>query len=220
MSRSPPPGLVIFDCDGVLVDSEPLANRVLHRLLLARGVRISAEDTHRRFLGTSASSFTAAVVELDPTVVPDAFLDEFRFELLEVFSRELRAVDGVVELISSLAVPYCVASNSSLVRLTFSLERTGLFSSFEGRIFSAESVVHPKPAPDLFLYAAKRMGVPPEECLVIEDTSTGVKAALAAGMRVLGYTPTIGAEALIAAGASQVFGRMAECSSLIFGLPA
>ena len=216
-SRMLPPSLVIFDCDGVLVDSEPLANRVLHQLLFERGIRISLDATHHRFLGTSASSFAAALLELDPGVVIDSFLAQFRGELFEVFGRELRAVDGVLELVSSLQVPYCVASNSSCLRLTFSLKQTGLFPSFDGRMFSAEAVPRPKPAPDLFLHAARAMGVLPANCLVVEDTATGVRAARAAGMRVIGYTPTVGPETLLKAGASQVFSRMAECSSLIFG---
>ena len=209
-----PPSLIIFDCDGVLVDSEPLANRVLHRLLVARGIDVTPEATHRRFLGTSATSFTAALLDLDATVVPDEFLAAFRHELLDVFSRELRAVEGAAELVASLDVPYCVASNSSRVRLIFSLRQTGLFASFEGRIFSAEDVPNPKPAPDLFLHAAESMGVGPGDCLVIEDTSTGVRAARAAGMRVLGYTPTVGAQALLSAGAHRVFDRMDQCPPL------
>ena len=216
-----PPSLVIFDCDGVLVDSEPIANRVLHGLLVARGIDVTLGATHRRFLGTSASSFTAALLDLDATIAPDEFLAAFRHELLDVFSRELRAVEGAAELVASLDVPYCVASNSSRIRLVFSLKQTGLFASFAGRIFSAEDVPKPKPAPDLFLHAAETMGVAPGRCLVIEDSDPGIAAGNAAGMTVWGFVGGIhlaggdAARRLAASGAARVFAKMSDLKSAL-----
>jgi HAD superfamily hydrolase (TIGR01509 family) len=179
--------LVIFDCDGVLVDSEPIANRVLAEQLGAAGLRISVRDVMRQFIGRTRDGCLSLAAELLGRELPAGFGEAWDAALFEAFGRELRAVEGVVEVLRDLQVPCCVASNSSPERMDVSLRAAGLLPFFEGRMFSAAAVAAPKPAPDLFLHAAKSMNTEPGACVVIEDTPGGVKAAVAAGMKALGY---------------------------------
>lgn len=182
-----PVQLIIFDCDGVLVDSEPLAMRVLLGTLASEGVEIDPASGFRDFLGRSLGSVTAQLdAEHGLRLTPQA-LERMRVELYETFRRELRPSPWVAETLDALSVPYCVASSSQPERIRLSLEVAGLIDRFEPAIFSASMVARGKPDPDLFLHAAAAMGVTPENCLVIEDSPAGIAAAKSAGMRVFAY---------------------------------
>jgi len=176
--------LIIFDCDGVLIDSELISARSLISALEDRGVQVNLDYVAEHFLGRSYPVVLAQIrgefgVELD-----DTFEEEYRKRLLERFRSELRAMPGIRTLLSSLEIPYCVATSSSPLRVRASLEIVGLTDLMEDRVFTASEVARGKPAPDLFLHAAARMGVTPDRCLVIEDSRNGIRAARAAGMRV------------------------------------
>ena len=179
-------GLVIFDCDGVLVDSEPLAVRVEARLITELGWPVSEADVLERFVGRSDSYVRAEVERAVGRPLPD-FRQRYEEHLYELFRSELRPVDGISEALDSVKWPTCVASSGTHRKMHLTLGLTGLLPRFSDRLFSATEVEAGKPAPDLFLHAARRCGVNPEHCVVVEDSRSGVEAARAAGMRSLGY---------------------------------
>tara|TARA_R110002020_G_scaffold124705_14_gene281826 strand:+ start:1255 stop:1938 length:684 start_codon:yes stop_codon:yes gene_type:complete len=179
--------LIIFDCDGVLVDSEPLAMRVLVAAIAAQGITVTPQDAYRDFLGRSLASISASLHDNHGEKLGASALQSMRTDLYALYRQELRASPGLPDILGALDVPYCVASSSTPERIHLSLELTGLLPWFTPHIYSATMVENGKPAPDLFLHAAAAMGVPPEHCLVIEDSPAGVTAALSAGMRVFGY---------------------------------
>jgi HAD superfamily hydrolase (TIGR01509 family) len=185
---TPPAGLIIFDCDGVLVDSEPLALRVLLDGIAERGVAIEEAVAYERFLGRSLASVIETVERDFGVALETDALERMRDTLYALFREELRAVAGVAEAVGRLDIPVCVASSSQMERIRLSLEITGLGALFEGRVFSATMVANGKPAPDLFLLAASRMHVDPGRCIVIEDSPAGIEAAKRAGMRVFAFT--------------------------------
>ncbi len=211
----PLPKLVIFDCDGVLVDSERICHEVLHRMLSEIGVDLSLQETIDRFIGTSTPGFLQLVCELQGGQPPPTFLESFRGRTIAAFGQHLTAVPGIVDVLSSLTTPCCVASNGTHAKMAFSLRHTGLLARFSGRIFSAEDVTNPKPAPDLFVHAARCLSVDPRDCVVVEDTPTGVRAARAAGMRALGYAAMTPAQRLLDAGAHRVFESMDRLPALL-----
>lgn len=178
--------LVIFDCDGVLVDSEPLAVRVEARLITELGWPLTEADILDRFVGRSDAYVRAEVERAVGRPLPD-FQSRYEEQLYELFPSELRAVDGIVEALDSLKWPTCVASSGTHVKMRLTLGLTGLLPRFSDRLFSATEVGAGKPAPDLFLHAAQLCGVSPDRCVVVEDSRSGVEAARAAGMRSLGY---------------------------------
>lgn len=182
-----PPALVIFDCDGVLVDSEPLSIRVLIELLAKRGVTLDIEAGYAQFLGRSLATIRQALADEHGLVLDDAALDQHRRDLFATFEAELLPILGIAEALPRLAAPFCVASSSQPERIELSLRVTGLWPHFAGRAFSATMVARGKPAPDLFLHAAAVMGHPPSAAVVVEDSPVGVQAAKAAGMRVVGF---------------------------------
>jgi HAD superfamily hydrolase (TIGR01509 family) len=210
-----PPALVIFDCDGVLVDSEPIANRVFARMLAAQGLVLGEAQMDELFLGRTMDHCLALAAGRLGRPLPDDFEAEHDRLLFEALAAELALVPGVRQVLDALAAPFCVASNGSPDKLRFSLGRVGLLARFEGRIFSASEVAHGKPAPDLFLHAARRMGASPAACVVVEDSPAGVAAGVAAGMRVLGFAAGTPAARLREAGAHQVFARMDELPALL-----
>jgi HAD superfamily hydrolase (TIGR01509 family) len=179
--------LVIFDCDGVLVDSEPLAMRVLLETLAAVGYAIDESDAYDRFLGRSLASMQAVLRAELGFELSDDRLEQMRLRLFDLYHRELRPMPGIGEALDALTIPYCVASSSLSERLRISLKVTGLLPRFSPHLFSATMVTNGKPAPDLFLHAAAQMGVAPSGCLVIEDSGPGIEAARHAGMRVFGF---------------------------------
>ena len=180
-------GLVIFDCDGVLVDSEPLAMGVLLEGLAEVGYVMGEEEAYERFLGRSLANMQTVLRAEFGFELPPERLDRMRQRLFEVYRQELKPIDGVAAMLDRSPTPRCVASSSQMERLQLSLEVTGLLSRFAPHLFSATMVAQGKPAPDLFLYVAERMAVAPANCLVIEDSAAGIEAAQRADMRVFGF---------------------------------
>jgi HAD superfamily hydrolase (TIGR01509 family) len=180
--------LVIFDCDGVLVDSERLAVRVEAALLGELGWPLSQAEVIERFMGRSQAFMLQAIQERLGGDLPDGWQELLDRRYRAAFEAELTPVDGVVEALDRIAIPTCVASGGSHEMLRHTLGLTGLYERFQGRIFSAGEVAEGKPAPDLFLHAAARLGAEPAACAVVEDSRYGVQAARAAGMLAFGYT--------------------------------
>jgi HAD superfamily hydrolase (TIGR01509 family) len=179
--------LVIFDCDGVLVDSEPIAVRIDQEVLESVGLEMSQAEIIERFVGRSAGVMLAMVEAHLGHELSAEMQAEFQQLYIDAFEAELEPISGIEQALEGLPYLTCVASSSSRASIRRKLARTGLLDRFEGRIFSATEVAHGKPAPDLFLYAAERMGVPSAFCAVIEDSTYGVQAARAAGMRTYAY---------------------------------
>jgi HAD superfamily hydrolase (TIGR01509 family) len=202
---------VVFDCDGVLVDSEPISNRVLAVLLTEAGMPISPEGAVEAFMGRSWKNVLAWADERGG--LPEGFRRRYLDAMFAAFEAELRPVPGIAAALDAIALPNCVASSASLEKMRFTLGHTGLWERFEGRIFSATEVEHGKPAPDLFLHAAASMGWDPAGCAVVEDAPAGVEAGRRAGMTVFGYAGRTPAEQL--GGAHRVFGDMAELPGLL-----
>jgi HAD superfamily hydrolase (TIGR01509 family) len=205
--------LVIFDCDGVLVDSERLAVRTEAEILATLGWPLSEADIVDRFVGRSAQHMHAEIERQLGRRVD--WVAEFEARYREVFSRELVPVQGIVEAIDRIDLPTCVASSGSHDRMRFTLGLTGLLDRFDGRLFSADDVAHGKPAPDVFLHAAAAMGVTPARCAVVEDSVSGVTAGLAAGMRVLAFAGGVTAASSLALDGAVVFSDMAVLPELI-----
>ncbi|MCL6736441.1 HAD family hydrolase [Streptomyces neyagawaensis] len=209
--------LVIFDNDGVLVDSEPISNRHLAAYLTELGHPTSYEESIRDYMGSAMHRVHELIQERTGRRLPDDFDEVFHARVFAAFERELAPVDGVFDVLEKLVaegVPYCVASSGSHERIRVGHRTTGLDRWFgEGLVFSAQDVGRGKPAPDLFLYAAERMGVAPERCAVVEDSPLGVRAGLAAGMDVYGFTAMTPAEKLT--GVRGHFSDMAELLLLL-----
>jgi len=195
------PDLIIFDCDGVLVDSEPISNRILCRMLNEIGLAIDLEETVRVFVGRSMSSCVEIIEERLGRSVPADFIETYKARAYPAFREELRPIPGIEQVLAGLTTPVCVASSSSLEKIRLALGVTGLLPRFEGRMFSGKEVARGKPDPDLFLYAARQMGVSPGNCAVVEDTVVGVRAGVSAGMTVFGFEGTTTANELARAGA-------------------
>ncbi|MER5538355.1 HAD family hydrolase [Streptomyces mirabilis] len=209
--------LVIFDNDGVLVDSEPISNTILAAYLTELGHPTSYEESIRDYMGSAMHRIHELVQERSGRRLPEDFDDVFHGRVFAAFERELQPVPGAVQLLEKLAadaVPYCVASSGSHERIRVGHRKTGLDRWFdEGRVFSSQDVGRGKPAPDLFLYAAERMGVAPQRCVVVEDSPLGVRAANAAGMDVYGFTAMTPAAKLT--GATQLFSELGELADLL-----
>ena len=208
--------LVIFDCDGVLIDSEPIANRIFREQLEVAGLSMELQDVMRTFVGKTRDGCIELAGRMLGRPLPEDFGAKWDAALYAALQRDVKPVAGIPELLGSLALPYCVASNGERVRMTLALRAAGLMPLVAGRLFTASEVTHPKPAPDLFLHAAKSMGVEPARCAVIEDTPTGVKAGVAAGMKVFGYAAAAHAnEAAMRAAGATIFHDMDEVPSLL-----
>ncbi|WP_399887075.1 HAD family hydrolase [Streptomyces sp. BBFR51] len=209
--------LVIFDNDGVLVDSEPISNRLLAGYLTELGHPTSYEDSLRDYMGGAMHRVHDLVLERTGRRLPEDFDDVFHERVFAAFERDLEPVHGAVGVLEKLAadgVAYCVASSGSHERIRVGHRKAGLDRWFDdGRIFSSQDVGRGKPAPDLFLHAAGRMGVAPERCAVVEDSPLGVQAAVAAGMDVYGFTAMTSAAKL--AGATRLFADMGELADLL-----
>ncbi len=206
--------LIIFDCDGVLVDSEPIATRLFAVMLGEIGLPMTYEETLQQFLGCSMPTWVTLVERRLARPVPPGFISDFYSRLDAAFRRELRAVPGIHSALDRLPGPTCVASNGTLTKTRTRLDLTGLLPRFEGRLFSATQVVRGQPFPDLFLYAAQRMRANPAECAVIEDSPLGVQAGIAAGMHVFGYARLCQPGILAAAGA-RVYSDMEDLPELL-----
>jgi HAD superfamily hydrolase (TIGR01509 family) len=209
------PDLIIFDCDGVLVDSEVLSCRCLSEVLARYGIDLSVEQALDLFLGRSVTAVLDHYEALGRSI-PERFATELRTKVRAAFLASLSSIEGVSSVLAGLQIPHCVASSSDVDRVSLSLSLTGLAPYFDQQPFTSQMVKRGKPAPDLFLYAAERMQADPRRTLVIEDSSSGVTAGKAAGMTVWGfvggshYRSRDGEGMLYQAGADRVFGRMAD----------
>jgi HAD superfamily hydrolase (TIGR01509 family) len=210
---------IVFDCDGVLVDSEPISMRIDVEILAENGIVMSEAEAHRRFVGKTFAAMIAMCEHDFGVRFPADCSAEKDRRILEAFTRELRPVQGVAAALAALRGPFSVASNSPRQRVAESLRITGLTPFFGARIVTFEDVARAKPAPDIFIEAARRAGHESASCLIVEDSVTGVTAAHLAGSPVLGFTgthdePQVHGARLLAAGAAHVFARMEELPAL------
>ena len=211
--------LIIFDCDGVLVDSEPISNRIMAEVLTENGLPMSVESCYEHFLGrTMADCVEILRTRFDHTVGAD-FVDRVRRRTLDALRDEIEPVPGIAAALECIAIPMCVASSGQLAKMRTTLHRTGLLQRFEDRLFSAAGMARGKPHPDIFLHAARSLGAEPTACAVLEDAPVGVEAGIAAGMTVYGYAALSDAAQLSAAGA-RVFTDMQALPGLLEGGPA
>jgi len=211
--------LVIFDCDGVLVDSERITNQIFCTMLNELGVPVTLEDMFERFVGLSMPQCVALITDMHGSPPPESFVPELRARADEALKNQIKPIPGVADALKGLSVPYCVASSGEHAKIRLTLGATGLLQYFEGRIFSVADVQRPKPAPDIFLFAAHRLGKSPERCAVVEDTPTGVRAAIAAGMYVFGFSLNTPERRLRDAGAHEVFSEMQMLPRLLTSKP-
>jgi HAD superfamily hydrolase (TIGR01509 family) len=217
--------LILFDCDGVLVDSEIIAAEVESKLLREAGVEITAEDMCIRFAGMDWKSILLTIEKESELPLSASLIDKSEKLLDAALSRRLKIIDGVRYALSKITEQRCICSNSSSPRLELELNKVGLTPYFEGHIYSAIDLGpgRTKPQPDIYLHGAKQFNVDPSRCLVVEDSVHGVHAARAAGMRVIGFTggshtyPTH-ADRLTDAGAETVISRMVELPQMVDAL--
>jgi HAD superfamily hydrolase (TIGR01509 family) len=210
-------GLVIFDNDGVLVDSERLANAILADLLTEAGLPYTFEETVRDFMGGSMASMRQKAEAQLGRPLPADLEDRYHQRLFDGFAhlQAIAGVEAVLDHLDARGIPYCLASSGTHQRIRTALTAVGFLTRFQGRIFSAEDVAHGKPAPDLFLHAAGELGMKPADCLVVEDSPLGVAAAVAAGMKVFGYAGMTDPAKL--SDADSVFHDMTALADLIDG---
>lgn len=214
------PSLVIFDCDGVLVDTERLANRTMAKLVTELGHPMTGPECQQRFMGRTLESVQEMVEALIGRALPKDWPDEVRRRDLEAFRAGVSPIDGIEQVLDELdrrGVPYCVGSSGKYEKMHTTLGRAGLLPRLKDRLYSAEDCDRGKPAPDVFLLAARGMGHSPETCVVIEDSLPGVMAARSAGMRVFAFVedPACDRDALRTAGAT-LFDDMADLPDLLF----
>ncbi len=217
--------LLIFDCDGVLVDSELIALEILADMLTQLGWKITPAECRERFMGRSTRDVLAEAEARLGRPIPLQFSEAVQAQLFVRLRRELQPVRDIRDIVAALPYPVCVASSSPPERIALSLEVTDLASLFADRVFSAAEVRHGKPAPDLFLHVADRMGVSPEQAIVIEDSPAGVIAARRAGMGVIGFAGASHADPALAgllaeAGAREVLARMTDLPAAVERLRA
>lgn len=205
---------VIFDCDGTLVDSERLGNQVLVECVAELGLIFPLEEAVARFTGNKMADTITVIEQRLGHPVPTDFVPQLRRRMAEVFRARLQPIVGIETVLQGLQIPYCVASSGPREKIELSLSVTKLLPYFQGRIFSAYEVGSWKPAPGLFLHAARALGVAPAQCAVVEDSMPGVQAGKAAGMTVFGYAPA-GNEASLAALGAHPFTTMAALLPLL-----
>jgi len=207
--------LAIFDCDGVLVDSELITSRVFAAMLNEIGIAVTLDDMFAKFVGRSMGQCLEVIESLLDRAVPEDFVRHYYARTAAALKLDLTAVPGVAAALDGIGMPYCVASSGTHAKMQMTLGITGLISRFQGRLFSVEDVARPKPFPDVYLYAAQSMGVVPRACAVIEDSPTGVAAAVAAGMQVFGFCAHTPQRQLLDAGAQVTFDHMSELPALL-----
>ncbi|HTU32062.1 MAG TPA: HAD family hydrolase [Solirubrobacteraceae bacterium] len=209
------PELVIFDCDGVLIDSERLAVRVDVEMLRELGWPLTEAEVIERFVGRSDRDTRAAIEAHLGRPLPDGWGERAEHLYREAFAAELEPVAGIVDALDAITLPTCIASSGTHDHLRYTLGLTGLYDRFAGRIFSRDDVREGKPAPDVFLYAAERMGVAPGDCIVVEDSRNGVLAARAAGIPVLAFAGGLTPAERLAGPGTTVFQEMHELPGLL-----
>ncbi len=208
--------LIIFDCDGVLVDSERIANQVFANILKeVCDLEFTLDQMFEYFVGSSAQRCLTIIEEMLGQRPPDELLERYNRDINRALTDSVVAVKGIEKVLAEIDTSYCVASSGSHEKMQLTLGKTKLINYFEGNIFSTSEVARGKPHPDIYLHAAESMGVSDaSRCLVVEDSPTGVTGAVAAGMTVFGYAELMPEEKLLAAGAHHVFSDMAELPSL------
>lgn len=212
------PKLVIFDCDGVLVDSEPIANEVGAEWITALGWSMDATEARSRFLGLSDTAMFALVEQKIGRSITAEEIAQNHQLITSRFEAELQAIPGVLAVVEDLAarsIPLAVASSGERAKILTNLAKVGLLNHFGDQISSATEVAEAKPAPDVYLLAARKAGYEPSDCIAIEDSPNGVLAALRAGMQVIGFARETPAPDLTAVGAHQVFVTMAEVHAFL-----
>ena len=207
--------LIIFDCDGVLVDSEPISNRTLIAVLDELGLTMSYEESVAAFVGRSISSNLRFIEDRLGRPLPLDFGLQLQLRAMEAFKTSLQPIEGIAEVLPEIQKPMCVASGSNHDWIRLALDLTGLLPYFENKIFSASEVKHGKPAPDVFLHAAERMGFLPSRCAVVEDSIAGVQSGVNAGMVVFAYKSAFDSDELTKAGAHYVFDDMRKLPKLL-----
>jgi HAD superfamily hydrolase (TIGR01509 family) len=209
--------LVIFDCDGVLVDSERVANEVFAQVLEeVCGLKFTLEDMFDTFVGHSRVQCLQKIEAMIGKAPPPELDLRYQQDINQALAESVAAIDGIESVLEHLALPYCVASSGSHDKMQMTLGKTGLMRFFEGNIFSTSEVERGKPHPDIYLHAARTMGVDdPARCLVVEDSPIGITGAVAAGMQVFGFAELMPAHKLKASGAHRIFERMHDLPDLI-----
>ncbi len=208
--------MVIFDCDGVLVDSEPITNRVIQNSLAAHGLSLDLEEIMRLFVGGTMQGVMDLARDMGADL-PSHWLELIYDKIFVALGKEVEPIPGAISVLDALdraGIPYAIGSNGPHAKMKVSLGRTGLAERLMGRVFSREDVANPKPAPDVYLLAAKSAGIAPERCVVIEDSVSGAKAGVAAGMKTFGFygeTPKERLEPIC----DVVFGEMADLPKLL-----
>ncbi len=221
VSTPPPPAAVLFDCDGVLVETEVTSSRVLSECLAELGLELTPDEVRGRFKGTALETARSMCEALYGGPLPEGWFDGFVARRLEEYRRGVDPIPGALEVVRAVqaaGITIAVVSQGSHEKMAITLPSSGAAEVLgDAPVFSGQDVERPKPFPDLYLHAARTLGVAPEDCVVIEDSPTGATGAAAAGMRVLGYTADVDPERLRAAGA-ELFDTMAEVPALL-GLP-
>jgi HAD superfamily hydrolase (TIGR01509 family) len=215
----PPFDLVIFDNDGVLVDSEPMANAALAEILTGYGLAVTAQDCIERYLGSTLGRVRSLVTAELGHPIPADFEEHYRATVYPRLAESVQAIAGVAGVLDRLAaagVPMCVASSAIHQRIQITLTTAGLIDRFDGRMFSAQDVGRGKPAPDLFLHAAAALGVDPQRCAVVEDSPAGIEAANAAAMTAFGYAALTPRRLLVGA-TGGIVDDMADLGDLLLG---
>lgn len=210
--------LIIFDCDGVLVDSERIANKVFaHVLNQECGFSLSLDDMFETFVGHSSSQCMQIISTMLGHAPPKDLEMRYETEINAALARDVVAVRGIENALAEISIPFCVASSGSHEKMHTTLGKTGLLEKFDGKLFSTSDVKHGKPAPDIYLHAAAAMGnILPHNCLVIEDSPLGVQGAVAAGMTAFGYAELMKEHRLLQAGAHHLFKDMGNLIQEIF----
>jgi HAD superfamily hydrolase (TIGR01509 family) len=207
--------LVIFDCDGVVVDSERIVHHVFGSFIRSLGADLDSEHMNELFLGRRLADCLAIVEGITGRPAPSDALEKYKAERDRVLREQVQPMEGVRDVLEGLTVPFCIASSGDFAKMRTTLGATGLLPLFEGRLTSGTEVANGKPAPDVFLLAAERMGAAPARTAVIEDSVNGVLAGYAAGMTVFGFAGLVPAKDLEAAGASRTFAHMRELPALL-----
>lgn len=208
--------LVIFDCDGVLVDSERITNTVFAQMLNEQGLPVTLDDMFSEFVGRSMTQCLEIIENKLGRPVPERFLDQYDLRTKRALEEELQPVKGIKDALNAIDLPMCVASSGSHEKMRTTLGLTGLLERFTGKLYSVTEVQNAKPHPDVFLYAADKMGGAASRTAVVEDTRLGVRAGIAAGMTVFGYAELSSPQALAEEGAI-VFDDMRDLPTLLAG---
>jgi HAD superfamily hydrolase (TIGR01509 family) len=205
---------IIFDCDGVLVDSEIIGNQILLSMAKELGFKMTIEDAIKNFNGRSLKDSFQYIENSTQKKMPDNFESEYRRLTFEAFKTNLKPIEGVKEFVDSLTVSFCVASSGPIEKINLNLTTTGLIEKFENKIFSSYQINSWKPDPEIFLFASKEMGFKPEECIVIEDSKAGVISAIRGGFKVYGFANENNANELKEEGAT-IFYSFEELANLL-----